>query len=48
MRMRTEFLTEDMISIMQYLRRIDATLIRLIPKRYGKSREGYLAVYMVK
>jgi len=52
MKMRVEFMFEDMFTITKKLRSMEATLIRLIPRRYDKSngrgRIGYIAVYMVK
>ena len=42
-----EFITNmPMIEIHRYLRRIDAILIRMIPKRRPKGQEAYVILYI--
>mgnify|MGYP001554225384 CR=1 len=47
--MKREFIKDDsMISIQRYLRRINAILIRALPKNIGGGREAYVIWYILK
>lgn len=45
--MKTElFVDRDCLSIMRYLRRINARLIRMVPRKSTDGREAWLVMYI--
>jgi hypothetical protein len=41
-----EYLVMTMLDITRYLRRIDATLIRMIPKLHPQGEEAYVVLFI--